>query len=774
MTRGSRVAGAMVASLAMVMTMVLGTAPAQARAVPDLGKPGTPCTVDYLNDPSCTYQTRLGTFSVDPMIAVAGGSITGTWAPTCALVINRPSPAPCPFNWSSFLSVFSGWPHSSCAATDATCVVQIPRSAPTRRFSTVTGAITNDQGTGTARVYYAVLGSGFAAVQGTIRRDGQPAPGIIVRVGGRTATSDASGGYFAVLEAGPKVTVAPQAPGVCVAGSSPCQPSATVPATGSQRVDFTVGTATPTPTPTPTPTALSLDAINWAIMGDTFRAKAYVQLLKSWRAANPNATREQYMAAVQEVDLKVNGQGPTTAWMAPAWQAITSVPGDLADATRDALTYSALVAKLTADDVLDGTAQRAVLEFGAGAWQGGKRAVKGMVSLAYGAPEMTAFAIDFWSRQQPSDVVGIMAAAGIDMTREAAHAFLDEADRARTAALRGDKAGLAKVFGEWAGENLTYELLTAGIAAGAAPAARSSKATSTWGRAARTVEEAAVEAGPAVKRAARGSAPTELSVTQMQQKGYTPFEAQHVDAIAQDTKTWIGLAESQEEGAYLVQQGLALPKSEGIKAKTTRAGDAALGGPKGKSNLAAYYEPVKPANFDALAENDPLRALYQTRLDQWRDPKMQSMMAWLETPPGVRSPTPPGVVEANAERLGFRLENGVEKPIWIKREADGTIVDRVTGLPFGPDHDVIAVWDATTGKLASQSKAEEVMRRLHLAANPQHGPGTANWQPTTADGVKVRETVLNAHSPLNPNGTPLLVFKGDGSGLAKSTWLTTR
>jgi Carboxypeptidase regulatory-like domain len=190
---------------------LLAAAPAGAHAdLVDLGPVPPDCGAvgkDYA-DPSCTTQTRLGVFSLSPHVVHAGGTITGTLAPTCEKR-NGDVLGPCPVDWSRTGGA-ALTPSRGCTPTTYSCTWKVGKDAATQAFSIMTVGITNDQGQGISKDYFAIIGRGSFELAGHVRDlEKRPLAGARVYIAGKLAgkqsgvlTTDTTGQYTAVLPRG--------------------------------------------------------------------------------------------------------------------------------------------------------------------------------------------------------------------------------------------------------------------------------------------------------------------------------------------------------------------------------------------------------------------------------------------------------------------------------------------------------------------------------------------------------------------------------------------
>ncbi len=180
-----------------------------------LGNPPPDCGAvgkDYA-DPTCTTQTRNGTFHLSTHIVRAGETITGTIGNRCMKHSNgdfsKPPDQECPIDWSGLTGSLTanGKRVSGCKPTSATCTIRIPKNAQSTSYTIITVGITSDQGTGISKDYFAVIGKNSAVIEGTIRNKNRDAvAGVEVRIygsaGNYIATSGSDGGYAMEVKAG--------------------------------------------------------------------------------------------------------------------------------------------------------------------------------------------------------------------------------------------------------------------------------------------------------------------------------------------------------------------------------------------------------------------------------------------------------------------------------------------------------------------------------------------------------------------------------------------
>ena len=90
---------------------------------------------------------------------------------------------------------------------DHTCTITIPKDAFTTRYQTVTAGITNDQGEGISRSYFAVIGAGDIVLSGHVTNDDKPVKRAPIEItGGKEGLikrqTDLTGAYNAILPKG--------------------------------------------------------------------------------------------------------------------------------------------------------------------------------------------------------------------------------------------------------------------------------------------------------------------------------------------------------------------------------------------------------------------------------------------------------------------------------------------------------------------------------------------------------------------------------------------
>ena len=115
---------------------------------------------DY-TDPSCTVQSRNGTFRFDRHVVDNGGTLTGTVTNRCmkhsTADFSQPADQACPIDWTYVRAI--GKKVSGCTPEASSCTVRIAENSAKANYTIVQVGISSDQGTGVARDYYAISGS---------------------------------------------------------------------------------------------------------------------------------------------------------------------------------------------------------------------------------------------------------------------------------------------------------------------------------------------------------------------------------------------------------------------------------------------------------------------------------------------------------------------------------------------------------------------------------------------------------------------------------------
>ena len=145
--------------LLLVLALFL-VAPSFAAA--SLGPPPPDCgTVGKdFTDPSCTAQSRNGTFHLAPHMVKRGATLKGMVTGLCRKHstgdFSKPADRVCPIDWSPLLSI--GKKVSGCTMQSPSCIVRIPTTAKlSTTYTIVQIGITSDQGVGYSKDYYAIV-----------------------------------------------------------------------------------------------------------------------------------------------------------------------------------------------------------------------------------------------------------------------------------------------------------------------------------------------------------------------------------------------------------------------------------------------------------------------------------------------------------------------------------------------------------------------------------------------------------------------------------------
>jgi hypothetical protein len=201
-----RIGGSAISSIAMLLCW-LAAIPAQARPIramaASLGPAPEACTGANFEFGACVVQTRLGTLSLSPHVVHAGGTLTGTVALTGKYPISWPDVTASPsgsFN-PGLTSI------TPCTSTETTCEWKVSASAASSTsWQFIQVGITNNQGTGISREYFAILGKDEFELSGKVTDvAGAGVPGVTVLARGpasSSATTGAGGSYSMILKRG--------------------------------------------------------------------------------------------------------------------------------------------------------------------------------------------------------------------------------------------------------------------------------------------------------------------------------------------------------------------------------------------------------------------------------------------------------------------------------------------------------------------------------------------------------------------------------------------
>jgi hypothetical protein len=145
--------------LALALLLVVPSLAAASTTTP--GPPPPDCATvgkDY-TDPTCTAQSRNGTFRFSSHLVKPGGTIKGEVLNRCVKHstgdFSKPADQPCPIDWSPLLAI--GKKVSGCALQNASCLVRVPKTAKLSKYTIVSLGITSDQGTGYSKDYFAIV-----------------------------------------------------------------------------------------------------------------------------------------------------------------------------------------------------------------------------------------------------------------------------------------------------------------------------------------------------------------------------------------------------------------------------------------------------------------------------------------------------------------------------------------------------------------------------------------------------------------------------------------
>lgn len=168
-------------------------------AAETLGPIPEACTGENYEYADCLIATRLGALTVSPHVVHAGGTLTGTVALTGLYTVSWPSAIP------YLIQV------GSCEKTPV-CHWKVPANAPTVKYTTLLANVSNIQGVGYSRDYYAIIGKDRFELAGHIKdSEGKPVAGVTIEISGTeqaSAVTDSTGQYNALLKRG-SYTVTP-------------------------------------------------------------------------------------------------------------------------------------------------------------------------------------------------------------------------------------------------------------------------------------------------------------------------------------------------------------------------------------------------------------------------------------------------------------------------------------------------------------------------------------------------------------------------------------
>lgn len=448
-------------------------------------------------------------------------------------------------------------------------------------------------------------------------------------------------------------------------------------------------------------------------------------------------------------------------------------------------------AKELYEDWISGRMQDRVVQTMVEMDKGTTKAGADFVNMLTNSPELVGQGMEFLATASTDDLLALALDSGIEMTGSAVDDMKGKLSDLQAASLSGDDDKVAAIIGELSGTAQFDAMLGMGVLKVVEVRGTRTR-VDTDGPPRRRGDGDGGDGGGGGDNGSGGSdgppsgrgpeldnqGPTrrpsneEVTVRQLEQDfGYEDFTAQHLDAKAKEHGVIIEMKPANPDSLELIKRGDALGKPELLKPKTTNRLDLELGAPEGSEGLVSFFEPKPPdadalrrlgvdaESFDSLPANHPVKERFQVREEQWQ--KYQSDMAELQKPPSERSPK---------FQEAVRRQYGTDLPLEIEIR-DGLIFDKTTGKPFTGDYDVWGFRDANTGEYVSPARAEQIYDDLGYAANPQHGPGTAHWQPDDPYLQKLKEGLEWEHNVDNPNGANLLRFEGDGTGLPKTGWI---
>ena len=504
------------------------------------------------------------------------------------------------------------------------------------------------------------------------------------------------------------------------------------------------------------PSSIDLAEVDWSQWGDATKIRFKKAMFARWRQGHPVGSRtgspEAFRAYAELVNSFLEGDAPPSPEMGAAWQSLQQAGGEFAnlgpvlfDTLQCSLTYEGLSQALdTSVAIVNG-----VISSGNSFLQG----VSIAAVMLYDSPQTLYDSVALFGQMAGrGDLQSLLLMAsdfGVNVTKQQATAFLDTMAQVNEAAIKGDDKMIADLFGKMAGQAIFDQLL----AVGAAKAAKVD-VSELPEKMRRTYDKALGRVAPDVIEARRLQLKNlgEINVRELRANGVDDFRAQHVSAIAEETGTMIEFRPGNELGLERIVNNEALAKPEGLAhAKTVKAQDIEIGAPADAEGLSWWGEPKDPG----LHPDSPLQKYYeQKRADYART---EPLREWLQKDPSTRGPIPKGF-EAD---YAYRYNRGAQVTLQIKIDADGIVRDVATNKPFGPDLDLWAVLDSKTGQLASPEKVREVYRRLGIAVDVQHGPGTAHW----SGPQSTRDALFGQHgnvdnSFVNANARPLLRFGG--------------
>lgn len=546
--------------------------------------------------------------------------------------------------------------------------------------------------------------------------------------------------------------------------------------------------------------APDINDVDWSAFGDPVKIKIKRKLFNQWRASHPPSTPggspEAFKAYANTIDYIMDHRdAKPNIELQAIWKALTQSDQEVnnllptlkltvLNVYNQGPAYTATQAWITSVAYVS-TMVTTVRDIAAATGKG----VSSMATMLYDNPSSFMDTVyHFKQAIAKNGVTGLVTSAtdvALNLPKELAYQFANKLSDLNDAALKGDDAKVAQAIGDLGGQVALQELFAWGAAKAAAMGVKGAAALGE--RAAATIEKAALRPSIIAAEtdakltlaAAVRAGKTEFTVQEMMELGIDSFRAEHIAAVADELGVYIEMTPGNPDGLLKIVNGEALAKPEGLAAaKTSSALDVQLGAPENGKGLSWFKEPVDPGP-NASPE---LRERYQYRKEIWDNPKNQASMEWLKQDPAVRGPPPEGVSAA----YGNRYDYGKVKDLWVTVDDDGLVyemkrqikVDPVTleqtevivkGKPFGPDLDGWCVRDRD-GKMAPPEVVKQVMDRLGLAADVQHG-FSAHW-------VKAPESFRKEYFGKYQvmGGQPLLRFGGRANGdfLAVPTYSNVR
>ncbi len=196
-------------TLSVALAPSAGAPIAAARSAASLGATPPPCTGENYEFGACVVQTRLGTLTLSPHLVHAGEVLTATVALAGNFPIRWPDVQATPSG--SFAPELKNI--TPCGPKETTCEWRVAANAPSSSsWQFLQVGITNSQGTGISREYFAVIGKDEFELSGHVTEpSGAGLAGVRIEAKGpedASATTDAGGRYSLLLKRG-SYTVTP-------------------------------------------------------------------------------------------------------------------------------------------------------------------------------------------------------------------------------------------------------------------------------------------------------------------------------------------------------------------------------------------------------------------------------------------------------------------------------------------------------------------------------------------------------------------------------------